>query len=673
MSSSTSSSDEAPKQPRYDTNPVPKKIIRSFFEKRSKYKKCPEWILPENQVLFTEDYKIESLQTLKLELNEVKSKLNDYPIEQWSAHTRKRNPSGEVAWRLKSHIDAEFVTQAWCKFYECLHQFPIVSDGTVNSVHLCEAPGAFIAALNHYLHSTYKSVKWQWLSSTLNPYYEGNPLGNMVIDDRFMLHTLENWIFGKDFTGNILNKENIENMAEKAEKLGPIHLITADGSIDCMQTPECQEEVVSKLHYAETCAALRMLSDGGCFVIKMFTLYEATTVSLLYLLNYLFMEVNIFKPATSKCGNSEVYVVCLNLQRSNPLFSNIYKAMLNELENTNHKPIFPLTSLPESFLRQHEMCARKFMNYQIKVIEGNIKSFGSRSIAAAARGKLLRTHVANFYFKRYKIQKIREEDKILYIKKAAVQYAFHSRIYTGSFTERLSLQHKSAKEKLAYLHGDLEDLERELIWPNSSNTYHLQNSDQPKEICLYTGKPITDIYSSLFIEIHLMHLINKVLNIINTDQMLSFSIVATIESDANEIFNIPIADDEKLSLRGQYYQQERNFIRKIIQYIIGKNAKNLILQGVPFLTHFSVAFLMLMSSNVFTNVILSKEHTITFNEMQSDGIKFLQRIQNVIENNNESILCLVNIKELHGNSLSEAVTCYNNILCLSYCRALLES
>lgn len=39
-------------------------------------------------------------------------------------------------------------------------------------------------------------------------------------------------------------------------------LVTADGSIDCLQAPDAQEEATSLLHYCEITTALQALSQG---------------------------------------------------------------------------------------------------------------------------------------------------------------------------------------------------------------------------------------------------------------------------------------------------------------------------------------------------------------------------------------------------------------------------
>uniref|UniRef100_A0A673ZIJ5 Cap-specific mRNA (nucleoside-2'-O-)-methyltransferase 2 n=1 Tax=Salmo trutta TaxID=8032 RepID=A0A673ZIJ5_SALTR len=312
--------------------------VRELFNKVWTYVKPAngEWCIPDPSEALrhpAQDHVL--LQTLKTSLNEVKNRLSDKDLEVWHQHTNSINRAGK-------------------------------------------APGAFVAALNHYLktsqHTRY--CDWSWAANTLNPYHEANGGGTTITDNRLIANTLPWWFFGLDNTGDIMSQRHLLDLKGFVGNMRSIDGVTADGSFDCQGNPDEQEALVSSLHYCEAAAALFLLGPGGSFVLKMFTLYEHSSVCLLYLLNCCFRSVSVFKPATSKAGNSEVYVVCLHYDGKKAVRSLLSKLIRHfGPDLAVWEALFPSKLLPQSFMAQHEQACSYFHALQTGMIGENLKLF----------------------------------------------------------------------------------------------------------------------------------------------------------------------------------------------------------------------------------------------------------------------------------------------------------
>ncbi|KAI5743234.1 hypothetical protein M8J77_015993 [Diaphorina citri] len=495
--------------------------LNHFNKKYQLYNASSSYKLSDGETWFSQTkWQLENFQALKEKLNDVKSNLNHVHLKTWHQHTNFVNRSSKVVQSVKRFIKPQLATQAWCKFHEIVHSYNIVpqQENSFTSIHLCEAPGAFITSLNHYLKLHHPRMQWDWIANTLNPHYEGNSFDEMISDDRLILGTHRKWYFGPDNTGNILVQNFVSHFKQHVQKNIHSHcfLVTADGSFDCQGNPGEQEILVGKLHYREVQIALSLLHNGGNLVIKIFTIFESDTICLMYLLACLFTSVDLFKPATSKEGNSEIYVICCDFHREVcedlNVCSNLSKAFDPEYVD---RVLAPLEDIPEQFLDKLYQGVLMFTNWQMGAIERNLTLFEKNikcDPAECAKLDNLQAQIAELYMERYKLKPIHESLLLMPNNKQSLKQilTFDGRIENGAYKERL------AKENLTLSQYVLEELL--LIEPHCNEKPEfrcmefkdLKFTKYEDHIRLVKGNTINTVNSSIFCLARLFKLLYEI-------------------------------------------------------------------------------------------------------------------------------------------------------------------
>lgn len=413
----------------------------------------PELLFPENK---SDSMEISDFSKSQRDrLTATKSKLDNYDLKVWGDHTDVTEETASVSRTLRQpELKVEMSTVAWCKMLEMMdyHILPpsklrlLQKDQPIYSVHICEAPGAFISATNHFMKQ-HGFGNWDWIGNSLNPYYEGNDLGSMIDDDRLIIETSDKWFFGADNSGDVMRKHNVEslwkhanhrfhpsdNQKEKEDGVvtpggedfddnqlfhGEAFLVTSDGSVDCSFDPNRQEIICASLHYCEAVTAFGLLKKGGHFIIKVFTIFEPSSIHLLYLLSCLFDRVDIFKPFTSKSGNSELYVMCKGFRGiTQPLLQKLLNRVSPSIfVDDDRGYLFPTASIPSEFLKKVEEVAAHFADLQIQKIESNIHLFLSAESGGGANKQVfhrIKTSFAYDWIKFFDVRPISSEQRLI--------------------------------------------------------------------------------------------------------------------------------------------------------------------------------------------------------------------------------------------------------------------
>ncbi len=192
------------------------------------------------------------------------------------------------------------ISQAYLKMWEILTDCDIIPHDltTLTTFHICEAPGMFIKAINHFVFTNkkHRSIqKYIWNSSSLHP-------SIAKIKDTYGLirKYKNNWHFGIDGTGDITKLANIHNFVNLAASS---QLITSDCGLEYGDPKYHQVAVASLI------ALILMAPRGANILYKILAPIDIPLIwNIIYIAFTTFQKLEFYKPLQNTYSR-EFYII----------------------------------------------------------------------------------------------------------------------------------------------------------------------------------------------------------------------------------------------------------------------------------------------------------------------------------------------------------------------------
>jgi hypothetical protein len=115
---------------------------------------------------------------------------------------------------------------------------------------------------------------------------------------------------------------NVQSDLESLSFLGGVprcKLVIANAAFETEHDRLNQEQLIFKMLYTQTLAALMGLSTGGTLIMKLYDTYTRPTSQLIYLIACSFKHVSLIKPRTCSPTKSERYLVARSLKNADTI------------------------------------------------------------------------------------------------------------------------------------------------------------------------------------------------------------------------------------------------------------------------------------------------------------------------------------------------------------------
>jgi 23S rRNA U2552 (ribose-2'-O)-methylase RlmE/FtsJ len=296
---------------------------------------------PTNEQLLIPIKVSESLLDIKTSLNKTKDSQTPHASKkEWDQVTIKFEVVNKLRHEVKRILDEKNITGAWLKYYEIALETGMIRHGVAKTAGKRplriffngELPGAGVLATWHVCQTLFR-IPFEWRASSLVPSNADSKHSNgkrsTALEDQYHIWKLNpnNWVMGKP--DNYNNGDLMDPKSHLYWKNGwggwaDIYLCDAAGAV---RDYNKQEEEHTKIFVGALLAGLNIVRKGGCLMVKLYTILEPITISIIAAFSAVFKKSFIYKPITSKPDNSEVYIVGLGYE-PNDKFTNYLMGVL---------------------------------------------------------------------------------------------------------------------------------------------------------------------------------------------------------------------------------------------------------------------------------------------------------------------------------------------------------
>ena len=297
-------------------------------------------------ILESNSEKCSKIYSLKKYLSKIKG-LIDKHINDWDAIKKYTNPYEFIHTLIPgqkvSVSKIRPISRAFFKLIEIYNTHNIfLSNKPIKSFHLAEGPGGFIEA-TAYIRNNPQDKYYGMTLINKDGNIPGWKKAEAIIKEYGNI-TIE---YGEDKKGDLYNHENLTYC--KQHYKNSMDIITGDGGFDFSGDYNNQEKNAFRLIFTQVAYAITMQKQNGHFILKIFDIFENSTIQILYLLSCFYENVIISKPYTSRYANSEKYIICKNFKFGNT--DNISNKFINILKifedlDFNKYTVFSILNIP---------------------------------------------------------------------------------------------------------------------------------------------------------------------------------------------------------------------------------------------------------------------------------------------------------------------------------------